>query len=91
MNADVSQVMMRMIAQFGQLGIVEVRPGVKNDPDLPAYLYVETLVAGQMKDAAAHATVLLAGLRRPLNKLEKAGWASHEQLEAFRAVRVQKR
>jgi hypothetical protein len=89
-DADVAQVMMRMIAQFGQLGIVEVRPGIKNDPDFPEHIYVETLAAGQMKVAAAQATALLAALQRPLSKLEQAGWASHEQLEAFRTVRIRR-
>ena len=90
-DADVPTVMMRMITHFGQMGIVEVRQGVANDPDFPEFIYVETLAAGEMKEAAAMATALLAGLKRPLSNLEKAGWASHEQFLAFHAVRVQRR
>ncbi|MCF1460591.1 hypothetical protein FS827_04570 [Agrobacterium vitis] len=91
MNHDTAQVMMDMIAEFGQLGIVEARPGVKGDPDFPEYIYVETLAVSKLKHAADHAVRLLAEAPQPLTKLEKAGWASREQLEAFRAVRVQKR
>lgn len=90
-NADTAEVMKRMIAQFNELGIIEVRAGVKDDPDIPEYIYVETLIAGQLKTAAEHATNLLESKVEPLTDLEKAGWASHEQLLAFRSVRVQKR
>lgn len=90
-NHQTAQVMMDMIADFGQLGIVEARPGVKDDPDFPEYIYVETLAAGTVKAAADHAVRLLAAAPQAPSKLEKAGWASREQLEAFRAVRVQKR
>lgn len=82
---------MDMIADFGQLGIVEARPGVKDDPDFPEYIYVETLAPGTVKAAADKAVQLLAAAPQPAGKLERAGWASQEQLEAFRAVRVQKR
>jgi hypothetical protein len=91
MDANVADVMMRMIEHFNELGIVEIRPGVKNDPDIPEYLYVETLIAGKLKDSAEYASHLLQSKLRPLNDLEKAGWANHEQLQAFRSVRVQKR
>ncbi|MGR0304390.1 LodA/GoxA family CTQ-dependent oxidase [Acinetobacter beijerinckii] len=91
MDANVADVMMRMIEHFNELGIVEIRPGLKNDPDIPEYLYVETLIAGKLKESAEYASHLLQSKPRPLNDLEKAGWASHEQLQAFRSVRVQKR
>lgn len=87
-NATTPQVMMDMIAHFGELGIVEARPGIAGDPDFPEVIHVETLVAGKLKKGALKATALLAKLDRPRTPLEKAGWASHEQFEAFRAVRV---
>lgn len=90
-DANTAEVMLRMIAHFNELGIVEVRPGIKDDPDLPEYIYVETLIAGQLKTAAENATTLLRNIARPLTELEKAGWADQEQLLAFRSVRVQKR
>jgi hypothetical protein len=90
-DADTAEVMKRMIEHFNELGIIEVRAGLKDDPDIPEYLYVETLIAGQFKTAAEHVSNLLRTKPEPLTNLEKAGWSSHEQLLAFRAVRVQKR
>jgi hypothetical protein len=87
-QASTPDVMMKMIAQFGELGIVEARPGIADDPDFPEIIHVETLAAGKLKKGALKATALLAELDRPLTPLEKAGWASHEQFEAFRSVRV---
>lgn len=90
-DANTADVMMRMVAHFNELGIVEVREGIKDDPDIPEYLYVETLIAGKLKAAAEYATHLLESSTEPLTNLDKAGWASHEQLLTFRVVRVQKR
>lgn len=42
--------MERMVHHFGQMGIVEPMPGPKDDPDIPATLYVETLGEPQMKE-----------------------------------------
>lgn len=89
-NADTAQVMLRMVAHFGQLGIVEARPGIADDPDFPDVIHVETLVAGKLRKGALKATAVLQTLDRPRTQLEKAGWASHEQFEAFRAVRVRR-
>lgn len=88
---DVAPTMMLMIKHFGELGIVEVRPGVKDDPDFPEYLYVETLAAGHIREAAIQAAARLETAGRPLSNVEKAGWASREQLDAFRSVRVRRR
>ena len=41
-RAAAPEVMMRMIAEFGAMGIVEARPGVPDDPDFPAVMFVET-------------------------------------------------
>lgn len=90
MNHDTPEVMLEMVAHFGQLGIVEVRPGVKDDPDFPEFIYVETLGAGHMRLNAEKAVRLLAESPEPATKLQRAGWASAEQLQAFRAVRIQK-
>jgi len=83
---DVAPTMMQMIKHFGELSIVEVRPGVKGDPDIPEYLYVETLAAGRIREAALQATALLEAAGRPLTNVEKAGWTSREQFEAFRGA-----
>jgi hypothetical protein len=84
----VADVMMRMIAEFGALGIVEARPGPKNDPDFPETIYVETLGASHLKAQAMKVSRLLAAPPRPLTRIERAGWSSEEQFRAFRSVRV---
>lgn len=90
MKGGVATVMMRMIKQFGELGIVEARPGLKGDPDFPEQIYVESLAAGHMKTMAMEAVRALTDTPRPLTNLEKAGWESQEQLDEFRAARVRK-
>jgi hypothetical protein len=84
----VADVMMRMIAQFGALGIIEARPGVKGDPEFPETMFVESLVASHLKEAAMRMAVLRAELPRPLTRIERAGWSSEEQFHEFRRVRV---
>jgi len=87
-DGTVADVMMRMIAEFGALGIVEARPGPKDDPDFPETIYVETLGASHLKASAMKVSRLLAAPPRPLTRIERAGWSSEEQFRAFRSVRV---
>lgn len=84
----VADVMMRMIAHFGALGVVEARPGIKDDPDFPETMFVETLAAGPLRTAARDASRFLRAPPRPLTRIERAGWSSEEQFHAFRGVRV---
>ena len=89
-NGGVAEVMNEMIKEFGSLGIVEARPGVKNDPDIPEVIFVESIAAQDMREEArkAHANLMATAQRRPLTRLEQAGWASEAQFHAFRRVRV---
>ncbi|HEX4302236.1 MAG TPA: LodA/GoxA family CTQ-dependent oxidase [Rhizomicrobium sp.] len=87
-SGSVADVMMKMIAQFGAMGIVEARPGVKNDPDLPDVMFVESLAHSKLKVQALQTAHLAAKLGRKLTHAEKAGWESEEQFKAFRAIRV---
>jgi hypothetical protein len=70
------------------MGIVEARPGLKNDPDFPEVIYVETLRASHLKTTALEVSRFLAAPPRPLSRIERAGWSSEEQFRAFRQVRV---
>ncbi len=84
--------MMQMIAQFGSMGIVEPRPGPKNDPDIPDTLFVEHLpphLAPALKSAALMAEEPVVA--EPASRLEKAGWESEQQLAEFRSIRVRNR
>jgi hypothetical protein len=84
----IADVMMRMIAEFGALGIVEPRPGVKDDPDLPETMFVESLAGSHLKQAAMQVSAMRAAPPRPLTRIERAGWSSEEQFREFRRVRV---
>jgi L-Lysine epsilon oxidase N-terminal/L-lysine epsilon oxidase C-terminal domain len=81
--------MMKMIADFGKQGIVGPKPGAKNDPDIPETIYVETIAHPATKAVALQVSAAKRG--RKLSAVERAGWASQEQFEAFRAVRVRPR
>jgi hypothetical protein len=43
--------MVQMVSQFAHLGVVEARPGVPNDPDLPATMFVESLPPAALRSA----------------------------------------
>lgn len=89
LTGSVAEVMDEMIADFGAMGIVEARPGVDGDPDLPAVMYVETLAGGRLKQAAEQvARLRSAAGPRTLSRAERAGWASEAQMAAFRSIRV---
>ncbi|MEZ4749912.1 MAG: hypothetical protein R3B54_04595 [Bdellovibrionota bacterium] len=82
---------LQMVREFHKMGVIEARPGVRDDADFPTVLFVETLPleVAQAYEAAVPKT------RNPEQKpkpFEVAGWESQEQLEAFRKARgVKKR
>jgi hypothetical protein len=82
------EIMTKMVAHFGAMGIVEQRPGVKGDPDFPEIMYVESLNASRLQADARRISSLLASPPRPLTRTQRAGWESDEQLEAFRRLRI---
>lgn len=83
--------MMQMIAEFGKMGIVEVRDGIPDDPDFPAMMLVETLPEEKAKLLAAEfAEALRLGRPRRKSRLERAGWESAEQLDEFRRIRIRR-
>jgi hypothetical protein len=73
-----------MIARFGAQGIVEARPGVQDDPDLPPVIFVESRGAALMKAAFAAAAPAMG----PDSDARRAGWESEAQMEEFRSIRV---
>ena len=89
-NATVPEVMKEMIEEFGSLGIVEARAGVKNDPDIPEVIYVESIADKAISGRAERAGNALKALERPLTRLEQAGWASEAQFHEFRRIRVRR-
>jgi L-Lysine epsilon oxidase N-terminal/L-lysine epsilon oxidase C-terminal domain len=89
--APVADIMMRMIKEFGALGIVEARPGVNDDPDFPEVIFVESLAASRLKAAAMEVSRLKAAPPQPLTRVEQAGWANEEQYHEFRRIRIRHR
>lgn len=89
------QQMTQMVHEFGKMGVVEAYPGVPDDPDFPATIFVESLA-----ETAAPAAVrqpMLAGAEPAARdedaarraRIEEAGWESEEVAADFRrAVRA---
>ena len=79
------QVMMLMVQHFAQLGIVEARPGVENDPDFPPVIFVESLAGDKVPPLlqAVFAAAAAPAEHVQDDTLSRAGWASAEQLEEF--------
>jgi hypothetical protein len=80
--------MMQMVANFGAMGVVEARPGVKNDPDFPETIYVESLAGSKLKTISLEVARLAKALPAPQPRAIRAGWESKEQFEEFRRLRV---
>ncbi len=92
LSGSVPEQMMQMIATFGALGIVEARPGLKDDPDIPEVIFVESLPEETAQKVKAKANALLKAVSRGerperRSRVEQAGWESAEQLEEFRRAR----
>lgn len=87
--------MMEMIAHFGDMGIVEARPGIADDPNFPAIMFVESMPDDRVQHVKTlRATRLAKGMvsapEEQPSRVEQAGWESPEQLEEFRSIRVRK-
>ena len=90
-GAPAPEVMLRMVEKFGTLGILEARPGVQDDPDFPATIWVEALPVKEIELEARKAVRLLAAVPEATErqqKLARAGWANDEQLASFRDIRI---
>lgn len=90
-DAPAPTVMERMVKRFGELGILESRPGPKDDLDVPETLWVESLPAKEVEERCREAVRLLAApadAPRRQERLSRAGWASEEQLQEFRDIRI---
>ncbi|WP_444944165.1 LodA/GoxA family CTQ-dependent oxidase [Microbulbifer sp. ZKSA006] len=94
-NPQVAEVMKRMVADFGLQGIVEARPGVRNDPDFPEVIYVENSAYAdtlkKLRDVflLRGAAIAEEGLSDFDAKLKEAGWEDEEQWQ--NALRLRQR
>ena len=93
LRGTVAQQMMQMIAEFGKLGVVEARSGIKDDPIFPETMYVETVSVERLHAlrVAAAKFIVEEPTTSHEKRLREAGWESEEQLAEFRSVRVRNR
>lgn len=78
----------QLVNDLGCVGVIEARPGIENDPYLPALMLVE--IVPDQKETAATLTLQARGLgadsAEPLSAFELAGWESKEQYDEFRRI-----
>ena len=82
-----------MLKNFPQMGIVQKRPGPKNDPDMPETIYVSKAMAKPKPKlmATVHKQVAEAGEAPATGALAEAGWISEEHRRSFEVVRFRNR
>jgi hypothetical protein len=86
MKMVVVEAMMKMVAHFADMGVVEARAGIPYDPDFPAVIYVESIPTRRVEALRAHARMLLAAA--PPTPAQLAGWENEAHRDAFAAVRI---
>jgi hypothetical protein len=92
LKGSVPEQMMQMIGEFGRMGVVEARPGVKGDHLFPETLFVEMLAPERLEALRAQAAKLAAEAPPgPRSRVRQAGWESEQQLAEFRSVRIRHR
>lgn len=80
--------MMKMVADFADMGVVEARPGIPADPDFPAVIYVESIPPKRVQELLAHAARLAEVPAAPPTEAQRAGWEDEAHRAAFAAVRL---
>ncbi len=85
---DPVDAMMKMVAHFAHMGVVEARPGLPHDPDFPPVIYVENIPGERVAALQTHARLLAAAPRQPPSAAQQAGWEDEEHMQAFAAIRV---
>ena len=85
MKGSPSDRILQMVSQFSEIGVIEMRPGIPNDPHFPPVMFVETLNEKAKVAAAPGAKPFTA--KKDETPWEKAGWDSKEQLDEFRKIR----
>ncbi|HMO29482.1 LodA/GoxA family CTQ-dependent oxidase [Enterovirga sp.] len=75
--------MNKMVEDYAKLGVVEVRPGIANDPDFPEVMLVETARRPPLAGPPLAGLAPPAEAARSTGGAQLAGW-SPEELEVFR-------
>jgi hypothetical protein len=85
---DPVEAMMKMVADFADMGVVEARPGIPHDPDFPPVIYVENIPHERVQALAQHARMLAVAPPGPPTPAQRAGWEDEEHMNAFAAIRL---
>jgi hypothetical protein len=89
-GAGTAEVMQRMVDRFAEMGVVERREGVSDHPELPEIMLVENIPPA-VAEALAQAVPAARLAPAPPAPVARAGWASAEQFEEFRSIRIRDR
>lgn len=81
LSGTTAEQMMQMIATFGDMGIIEARPGPGDVPDFPPEIFVES-VPGDLVQTAMAKLALAAPAEPSLaaTRLRRAGWQNEADL-----------
>jgi len=90
---DYPEIAESMLKNFPLLGIVQKRPGPKNDPDIPPVIYVSRALATPKPKLMAKLLSQAAegGEATASGTLAEAGWRSEEHRRSFEFVRFRNR
>lgn len=88
-DKDFAEVQLRMVKQFGAMGVIEARPGVTGDPELPEVMWVENIPKHVIEGLVGAG--IQVGLAPAADPVVRAGWQDEEHLAAFQAVRIRPR
>jgi hypothetical protein len=87
-HEDTAKAMRQAVDHFSWLGVLKKRDGVDDDDELPPDMLVENIPPDAIAPLAIAQAAFIALPPAPPTPLERAGWSSVEQLEAFRSVRI---
>jgi hypothetical protein len=95
---DIPARMMRMVDHFGAQGLIEQRPGVDGDPDIPSVLFVETVPEAHKQALAGAARQAMTGPAEAAGardsreaRVRAAGWGDEAHLAAAQNLRARKK
>lgn len=92
LKGSAAQQMLQMVREFGQMGVIEARPGIPDDQDFPAIMFVESLVdRDKMRNGQTATAPSLETAVNPESPAEQAGWKNEEELEEFRNIRFRRK
>jgi hypothetical protein len=90
-NDSTAKVMEKMIATFGAQGIIEARPGIKDDPDFGAVIYVENVGESLQSVIESLKAAIPAKAGSLAAKLEQSSWSSEHLLQQAVNLRARRK